>query len=260
MKLFAVFVSLFVVVACTQQKSVHNILAGNQAGIINGESVKSSDPIAKHVVAITDNQWENCTGTLIAKNLVLTAAHCETRGQMMYVAFGLEVSERNLNSVVRYQVVDYRVIPGRAGLNPEIQERDLKDMMILKFEGELPAGYAPAEFLADDSVLKDGAKVIVAGYGVTDGISQDGDGFLKKTHIQISEDDFSNTEILTDERRRGTCNIDSGGPAFVQVDGKLLYWGVTSRGSENCDGDGVYTKISAYRKWVDDMMKDLGAN
>lgn len=260
MKLFAVLASLFVVVACSQQNSVHTLSAGNQAGIINGDGVKASDAIAKHVVAITDNQWENCTGTLIAKNLVLTAAHCETRGQVMYVAFGLEVSERNLKTVTRFQVVDYRIIPGRSKVNPETQEKDQKDLMIVKFEGELPEGYEPAEFLTDDSLLHNGAMVIVAGYGVTDGVDQTGDGLLKKTLIPIAEADFSATEVLTDERRRGTCNIDSGGPAFVKSGDKLLYWGVTSRGSMNCDGDGVYTKISAYSKWVQDMMKELGAN
>lgn len=259
MKLFAVVLSLFVMSACTPKNTFHNFTGdANQTGIINGDAVQAADPIAKHIVAITDDQWENCTGTLIAKNLVLTAAHCETSGVAMYVAFGLEVSERTLKSVVRYQVVDYRIIPGRHSIDPEVQEKDQKDLMIVRFEGELPKGYAPAEFLADDSALTNGAMVIVAGYGVTNGKSQNGDGFLKKTQIPIAEADFSDTEILTDERRRGTCNIDSGGPAFVRAGEKLLYWGVTSRGSENCDGDGVYTKISAYRSWVEKSMKELG--
>lgn len=255
MKIVVVLASLFVVVACSQQK---NSISGDfTAGIINGQTVQSSDPIAKHLVAITDDKWENCTGTLIAKNLVLTAAHCETKGEAMYVAFGLEVSEDNLNQVERHQVTNYRLIPGHEKAMGSPNE-NWKDLMIVEFEGEAPAGYTPAKFLDDDSVLQNGTMVTFAGYGVTNGHSQKGDGTLRKTQSPIKDTKFSDTEIQTDERRTGTCNIDSGGPAFVQVNGELLYWGVTSRGAANCNKDGVYTRINAYRDWVDGVMKDLG--
>jgi len=260
MKIFAVLVSVFAIVACTQQSNNQINSAGNQAGIINGENVQATDPIAKHLVAITDNRWENCTGTLIAKNLVLTAAHCETTGVTMYVAFGLEVSERNINTVTRFAVVDYRVLPGRYQVSPDVDDKDQKDLMILKFEGELPAGYEPVEFLTDETLLKKGVSVLVAGYGVTNGKTQVGNGFLKKTQIPIWDAGFSDTEVQTDERRRGTCNIDSGGPAFVKSGDKFLYWGVTSRGAENCNGDGIYTKVTYYNDWIQDTIVELGGN
>jgi secreted trypsin-like serine protease len=256
MKHFVVLASLFVVVACAQQK---NSISGNfTAGIINGQTVQSGDPIANHLVAITDNKWENCTGTLIAKNLVLTAAHCETKGEAMYVAFGLEVSEGNLDQVERRQVTNYRLIPGVEKALGR-READWKDLMIVEFEGEAPAGYVPAKFLEDTSILQDGQMVIFAGYGVTNGHSQKGDGTLRKTQAPIKDAGFSETEIQTDERRTGTCNIDSGGPAFVQVGGELFFWGVTSRGADNCNKDGVYTRIDSYREWVNGVIKDLGA-
>ena len=257
MKLFIVLFSL-VFAACTQQADIQNLFAGpNTASIINGDMVKAGDPIASHIVAITDNQWENCTGTIIANNLVLTAAHCETAGVAMYVAFGLEVSERNIKTVDRRLVRTYRLVPGHKDIDFESQDTDFKDMMIVEFEGGLPEGYKPAEFLSDSSVLKNGVSVILAGYGVTNGVEQTGNGFLRKTHAPIADVDFAETEVITDERRRGTCSIDSGGPAFVGVGDKLYLWGVTSRGDEKCRGEGVYTKISSFRSWVDSVIKEL---
>jgi len=245
----------FVFVACSQNINQSQIFAASSSGIVNGETVKSSDPLAKHLVAITDNKWENCTGTLIAKNLVLTAGHCETAGTAMYVAFGLEVSENNLKKVDRRLVTNYRLIPGRQEAAND--QTDTKDLMIVEFEGGLPAGYEPAEFLQDSSLLKNEAMVVIVGYGVTDGKKQTGDGILRKVQVPIAEADYSKTEAKTNESKRGSCQIDSGGPGFLNANGKFYLWGVVSRGDENCEEYGVYTKVAPYKDWVDSVLKDL---
>lgn len=228
--------------------------------IVNGEKALPGDAIARHTVAITDEELENCSGTLIAKNLVLTAAHCETRGVMMYVAFGIEVSENNMSTVDRRPVVNYRIVKGAHKVDYENEELNYKDLMIVEFEGGLPPGYAPAEIAPADFELANGDSVIVAGYGVTHGVRQTGDGFLRKTEVSVSDAQFSESEIQTDERHRGSCSIDSGGPAFVSIDGKLQLWGVISRGDEDCRKYGVYTKISYYSDWVMDVIQELGQN
>lgn len=257
MKFCAIVLPLFFVVACTQQKNVSSISANkNQSSIINGQTVTADDVISKQVVAVTDDQWENCTGTLIAENLVLTAAHCFTQGKAMYVAFGLEVSQDNLSQVDRREVTNYRLIPGRDKVTPD-QETDLKDLMILEFEGGLPQGYQAAQFLPPTTEIVKGMMVTVAGYGVTNGHTQKGDGTLRKTQVPVAFATFSEHDVATSESKTGTCNIDSGGPAFLAVNGELYFWGVTSYGDENCHKFGVYTKINSYRDWVDSVIADL---
>ena len=46
---------------------------------------------------------------------------------------------------------------------------------------------------------------------------------------------------------------DSGGPAFVTRAGKLVLVGVTSRGSGNCDGEGIYTDVRQFRAFINNV-------
>ena len=48
----------------------------------------------------------------------------------------------------------------------------------------------------------------------------------------------------------GSCSGDSGGPAFLKVNGQELLWGVTSRGDQTCAQVGIYTMISPYMSFI----------
>jgi hypothetical protein len=132
--------------------------------------------------------------------------------------------------------------------------RDIHDIGIAQFSGGLPSGYQPATILPDERVLKNGANVLLAGYGVNDGVNQVGSGKLRYTRVPIAEANYGANEIRTDEHSSGSCNGDSGGPGFVMVGGTYYVWGTTSRGDANCRQEGIYTKVTAYRKWIETRM------
>ena len=55
---------------------------------------------------------------------------------------------------------------------------------------------------------------------------------------------------------------ESGAPAFLEVDGRILVGGVASR-TEDANGDGLagsvgdwetYARVSAFGAWIDDVM------
>ena len=62
---------------------------------------------------------------------------------------------------------------------------------------------------------------------------------------------FTEKEIRLDESNgEGTCVGDSGGPLLVLINNTYKLVGVTSRGSEFCDGPAVYTNATEYRDWI----------
>lgn len=193
-----------------------------------------------------------------------------------------------LTSYYSRKVTDVKVNPTYKPDEVEQKETDWGDIALIKFEGSLPEGYHPAQLLTDPSLVQTGVDVTVAGYGVsivttepvdpkevpdirealewgevfcTDeekltgcvSVIMSGDGVLRQTHALIST--VQDTEFRLDESKgHGTCHGDSGGPAYVTVNGKLLLTGLTSRGSALCDDVGVYTNIIPYTAWINETM------
>ncbi len=177
--------------------------------------------------------------------------------------------------------------------NNETVEHNTGDIALIKFRGVIPNGYKVAPILEDDTYINRGDKIIIAGYGVdyvdatkeinptkyknldkavTNGevfcadkvkgkyincyeVEKTGDGILRQSAAPLKY--FLETEFHLNERDSGTCNGDSGGPAFVKLNNEYFLLGVTSRGSELCDDVGVYTNAVYYKEWINDTIKTL---
>lgn len=228
-------------------------LDGKKDGIIGGTEVKSQDELRNFVVAVLDeNEGQLCTGTLIAENVVLTAAHCVgPKIEMMAVFFTLKLTP----SSRRFQVDKIEIHPD--WLKEPQEGRGRGDIALLHFVGTPSKNFTPARLLsrANRKLLLPETEVIVAGYGIADASTGRGPGTLRATTLTIEDPEFSREEITLDQRQgAGTCHGDSGGPAFILVRGSYALWGVTSRGLEDtantCDQSAVFTVISAYQNWV----------
>lgn len=172
---------------------------------------------------------------------------------------------------------------------------DWNDLALVQFAEGLPEGYKPATWLSDKSELFTGAKVTVAGFGATQvkihhinekkfphlekaiangeivcdetfenekkrcyRIEFLGDDDLKMTTVPIES--ITQSEVRLDESHgHGTCVGDSGGPAFIEKNGIYYYFGITSRGSDACDGYGIYTNALYFKTWVDESIRFLFA-
>lgn len=284
----------FLTLASCHKNLNHTKVTSPGTSIVGGEAVKEKSLFQQSVVGIYDYQDNAvCTGTLIAENLVLTAGHCLLNSpNKMRVIFGLDLydlataREEDVIKATQRQVVGYKTHHKYSQDSEE--EFNRNDIALLKFSGGLPVGYKPAEILKDDTTLKRGTNIRLVGFGVTKvvttpvkykrskkfqesldmgeivcdddnnncvEIEMSGDGYLHQTTSPIFA--FQETEFILDEKNSGTCSGDSGGPAFLEVDGQLILAGVTSRGTIFCDDQGVYTSVPSFVPWIEQTAKQL---
>lgn len=274
--------------ACQRQLSTQSQLNPTlRQGIMGGEPLESHLGFAGHVVGIMDvNEGYLCSGTLISENVVVTAAHCIGKvPQKMFIVFDPDMtpywSIEDLKSEKKIRSVLSTVVHEKFKKNHKPNQRfDWYDMALIRFAGTLPEGYSPSRLLVDNSEMRSGDSVILAGYGVNqvsveptdppknnkdqpnDGseiyctsknlcvkIMSTGDGLARWTTTVVES--VQNIEfVLTESKGRGTCVGDSGGSAFVQNGDDYYLAGVTSRGSTTCDQSGVYTSVSTLHPWI----------
>ena len=94
--------------------------------VVNGESSTQNSIHTKHVVKLTYRS--HCSGTIIADNAILTAAHCEQ--SFRTISFGLSSETRTAVAAIIHS--DY------------VQQNvRTPDIAIVFFDGGLPEGFEP---------------------------------------------------------------------------------------------------------------------
>jgi secreted trypsin-like serine protease len=238
-------------VACSKPSASNNQLL--PSGIIGGTDATGSEDFSKSIVSVYNTvETSLCTASLISDSIAVTAAHCVAgaKASDLNVLFGTDLTN---GTAAAQEVVAFEANALYA-TNSE-QEFNTGDIALVHFSGGLPAGYQVAQVLGDLSALQNGTSVLLAGYGINDGVKSTGAGILRFVQTAIENAAYSTSEVLIDQTQgRGACHGDSGGPAYVQVNGQWLLWGVTNRGvndpSNNCSVASAYTSIPYYQDWI----------
>jgi V8-like Glu-specific endopeptidase len=263
--------TLLALAACAPSREASVVGGKSNYSIINGVEVAKNDPIAKVTVGIInvlkDSKGEieqaKCTGLIIAKNVILTAAHCVElapkggkRAAVIVFSTNMETATeadvRIVTDFVRHPLYKKPVAAGQSE----------SDFGLLKFEGEIPAGFEIADLLTDKEheLLNLKSDIILAGYGLLDDATKKRTNILHKGHSKLI-DAYGKKETVIDQRdRNGICSGDSGGPAFIEVDGKLKAWGIASRVSGEtdetvCSSFGVHGIIAANWDFIGKTLK-----
>ena len=264
MKKIMMSLALVMAVGCAPQNQQGPMNAVADANIVGGKKIDNTNIAGQSTVGIYADIGYICTGTLIAQNIVLTAGHCvDAKAKKLVLIFGPEMKNATKEQA---RVVTATVV--HKDYATEVKAKDMYDIALLKFEGGVPASYKVAPMLFDRGHIRTGMRTIVAGYGLSWTIGpKAGAGTLRTTDLEIDNANYSNTEAKLDQSvTRGICSGDSGGPAYLKVDGQLHVWGVASRGDSlpgwltpKCMLFSIFTRVDAHQTWIEENMAALGA-
>lgn len=245
--------------------------ADKSTGIVGGFEATATDKHIQHTVLITgkypDGRFYNCTGTLIEKDIILTAAHCVGEPDSIKVTFG--------NNPVRSGAIEIlkakRVLP-HDKFDRSKEERN--DIALIQMESDAPENFTPATLPWNSQRKVDSFKSVrVYGYGIISGVVQGGlldnktAGVLRTTRLKLIDGSTAPDIFTTDQRGgHGICSGDSGGPAFIYGD---VLVGVSSRGitddpeepqnadNDLCNYESIFTRVDHYKTWILDGVKAL---
>jgi hypothetical protein len=271
--------SIIALTACSKvhvagESEVNGAVTSSDA-IVGGVPVAAEEDVAKTTVQIFNFIVQHdmfgrvvgirgiagCTGTLLANDILLTAAHCTNENPNYMLLYFSKDVPKDFDEIIPSNPLVRRVVGGKVGdAWPKITAKQVDnhgDIALLKFSGGIPEGYQVASLLPARQVLKVQQPITLAGFGITDGITHAKTDKLLKVDVTILNPKFSRTEMLIDSGLKGPCHGDSGGPAFVKgTDGKQYVAGVTSRADQAtdpkglCIGDTVYTKVQPHAAWI----------
>lgn len=206
-----------------------------------------------HTVVVLNSQnsssHSRCTGTLIAKNVVLTAAHCipQSLENFWIVTSEYEFAVMEQKPVTKVIVhEDYKSfdVPGLNKPN--------SDIALVQFAGDLPAGYAPTSFIDTFNPSVDHFWLYVAGYGVSSDRIFDA-GELRFSRVTIENALFNANQSFmrgNQSMSEGICKGDSGGPAYIKIQDEFYVIGVVSAIVDGCTGTSYFNQTLFYNEWI----------
>jgi hypothetical protein len=189
---------------------------------------------------------DNCTNTLIAPNVIMSAGHCfdASNNTGAPIQFGEDFNNPSMTAEVDQCFLN----PGYTGSVGMPSGTDISFCTLKQPVTNVPI--TPILMGCETAILQPGQDVVLVGFGATS--AQGGeDGSKRFVHVTVDASDGST--IAVGNASKGACFGDSGGPAFVKLaDGTWRVFGATSQGTgAPCQSSSVYTLLHPIVPWLE---------
>jgi len=232
------------------------------AAALVGGAPKANQTIARHVVMVVGSDKIFCSGVVIARDLILTAAQCiHPATSYKIVGFDAPRALKNVASTIVHPDWDPTAV---------LRHRTSADVGLIKLAVPLPPAYVPVSLADPQKVVTAGSQLIVAGYGSAIAGDVRTGGILRAAHLLVTGNPGTLQIRLVDPNTKGelaglgSCSGDSGGPVFDTSDDRLAVLGVMSWAtgpalSTGCGGLTGVTPIIRYRDWIVNTAAAMGS-
>ncbi len=217
---------------------------------------------------VTNSDWgyagSFCTGTLIAQQWVLTAAHClvlegtTTPKDPAFVMFyvGTDATPTGDNE---YPAAGYLYQADAIHIHPGYDPVDTKDDVAMMHLAKKALGVdiTPLNIAALNGSYID-EEVLYVGFGVNNVGMGTGSGIKRSGTMPLVS--FYTDTYLSKNEGTGICFGDSGGPGLLEIDGEWRVIGVNSSVAKDeesgatCYGYGIHSRVDAYLSWINQKM------
>ena len=265
--------SLLFGTSCTQ----NSLTPSSEVKIRNGDlpSASQNDARNRGIVALTTPERSEkghtiCSGPILNRKVILTAAHCivddqgNSRGVELWVSWGNKISPNRLVKVKE-------AIP-HPDYNVNSWNFASHDIAVLILEESLPSDLQPVPLAQQEPDI--GRETYASGYGLSVDAHEASEdelpnytGTLYQTEGKMVRKarKINFPHLVSENKGSQSCSGDSGGPLFVKNNGQFEVAGLLSfveldsdDERSRCGRDGHYTYPGLYFDWIEEQASKAG--